>query len=191
MAGNPEGHVVETWASIIEKICALGSTITSHTIQNEQPFTRIAYMPRGGMFVAGPLAYMLGMSGDEVLSLGITSYSPGSQKSGGFDIGQLPAIGQVEGQRILLVDDVHDTGRTFELARSILEGLGASAVCTAAIHFKPGRNETGIMPDFFVTKTDGWIDYPWEELEQAGKLYRQALETKPGSKLELASSDAT
>jgi uncharacterized protein len=84
----------------------------------------------------------------------------------------------VEGQVILLADEVHDTGETMQRAREILLGLGAASVRTAAIHYKPGPNTTGTVPDFFVVETDGWVHDPWETIDPAGTLYRHLLDNR-------------
>ena len=77
---------------------------------------------------------------------------------------------------MLLADEVHDTGETMQKAKEMLLDLGALSVRTAAIHHKPGPNTTGTVPDFWVVETDGWVHYPWETIDPAGTLYREALD---------------
>src|SRR5215472_8821843 len=91
-----------------------------------QLITRIAFVPRGGLYLVNILSRMLGLSGDQVISIGVSKYSrEHPTEAGEFKVGQLPARANVDGQVILLVDEVHDTGRTAEWVRSALADLGA------------------------------------------------------------------
>ena len=106
--------------------------------------SRIAVVPRGGLYMVNVLSRMLGLSGSEVLSLSISKYDrEHPTQAGEFRVGSVPSREAVEGQVILLADEVHDTGETMQRAREILLDLGAASVRTAAIHYKPGPNTTG------------------------------------------------
>ncbi len=55
---------------------------------------------------------------------------------------------EIRGKRVLLVDDIFDTGRTLEaLARRLLEH-GASDVKTVVFLEKPERREAEMLPDY-------------------------------------------
>jgi len=127
-------------------------------------------------YLANVLSRMLGLSGDQTISLGISKYDrEHPTQAGNFKIGQLPDAGQVAGQVVLLVDEVHDSGRTAEWARNALAELGAEAVLMAVIHYKPGANATGYEPDFYVETMNGWVHYPWEPIDSLGSVYQAAL----------------
>lgn len=68
-------------------------------------------------------------------------------------------IGKLEG-RVLIVDDVADTGKTLKVVSNHLESRVEGELNTCTIAFKP-RSE--IEPDYYVYKTDKWIVFPWEE----------------------------
>ena len=65
------------------------------------------------------------------------------------------------GQKVLVVDDVFDTGRT---AAAVRERLAARKCETriACIYWKPSRNVTDGRPDFHVRTLDDWIVFPHE-----------------------------
>ena len=67
----------------------------------------------------------------------------------------------VRGSRVLIVDDVLDTGNT---ARAVLERLKPSGaeVRLATVYWKPNQSQTDIRPDFYVRETDAWIVFPHE-----------------------------
>jgi hypoxanthine phosphoribosyltransferase len=124
---------------------------------------------------------MLGLSGDQTISLGISKYDrEHPMQAGDFKIGQLPGASQVAGQVVLLVDEVHDSGRTTEWARNALVELGAAAVLMAVIHYKPGANATGYEPDFYIEAINGWVHYPWGPIDLLGSIYQAALRGQSG-----------
>jgi len=65
---------------------------------------------------------------------------------------------------LLIVDDVFDTGRTIE---ALIEHLRAKArrnaphdVRVAVPYYKPARNQTAIVPDYYLHETERWIKFP-------------------------------
>jgi hypoxanthine phosphoribosyltransferase len=172
-----DSPVWETWDSVFLKTTTLGHEIIQQTLKDpSERITRIAVVPRGGLYMVNVLSRMLGLGGAEVLSLSISKYDRAHPtQAGAFKIGSIPARDAVEGQVVLLADEVHDTGETMLVAKKALLDLGAASVRTAAIHYKPGPNTTGTAPDFFVVETNGWVHYPWETIDPGGTLYRAAL----------------
>jgi hypoxanthine phosphoribosyltransferase len=176
MADPASAAVWETWESVFLKTTALGDKIIERTLARGQHISRIAFVPRGGLYLANVLSRMLGLSGDQTISLGISKYDrEHPTHAGKFKIGQLPDASQVADQVVLLVDEVHDSGRTAEWARNLLFELGATAVLMAVIHYKPGANATGYEPDFYVETANGWVHYPWEPIDSLGSVYQAAL----------------
>jgi len=67
-----------------------------------------------------------------------------------------------KGERVLLVDDVFDTGRTIAAVTRLLAPTGAD-VRSACIYFKPGKNQTTLKPDYCVHAAENaWIVFPHE-----------------------------
>jgi hypoxanthine phosphoribosyltransferase len=177
MADASDAAIWETWDSVFLKTTTLGHAIIKRTLEDPTArITRIAVVPRGGLYLVNVLSRMLGLSGSEVLSLSLSRYDrEHPTQAGEFRVGSLPSRDSVVGQVVLLADEVHDTGETMLRAREILLELGATKVFTAAIHHKPGANTTGTVPDFSIVETNGWVHYPWETIDPAGTLYHQAL----------------
>ena len=75
----------------------------------------------------------------------------------------------LRGKRVLLVDDVSDTGDTLELGRSHMEEQGTAVLRTAVLHHK---QTSFIVPDFFGRRIIKWrwIIYPWAVIEDAAGL---------------------
>ena len=75
---------------------------------------------------------------------------------------QFPADPLLNGRRVLIVDDVWDSGRTIMAVRERVLDAGGLPT-TAVLHFKPGKTTySHTRPDFFVAETDAWIVYPWD-----------------------------
>ncbi|MGN0846669.1 MAG: phosphoribosyltransferase [Kiritimatiellia bacterium] len=65
------------------------------------------------------------------------------------------------GMKVLVVDDVFDTGRT----AAALHGKLAAGGCEmrmACVYWKPAQNVTPYKPDFHVRALDRWIVFPHE-----------------------------
>lgn len=90
----------------------------------------------------------------------------------------------VRDKKVLIVDDVADTGKSLHLVRLHLEEQGATDVKIATIYFKPWSIVT---PDWYERKTSHWIIFPWERKETVrnvvkrfkseGKTVEEAKET--------------
>lgn len=68
--------------------------------------------------------------------------------------------------RLLLIDDVFDSGRSLEavldeLARRCRRNL-PQQIRTATVYFKPSRNRSRLTPDYFVHETERWLVFPHE-----------------------------
>ena len=68
--------------------------------------------------------------------------------------------------RVLIVDDVFDTGNTIKAVIDELQkrarGNTPEDIRVAVPWFKPSRNETDIEPDFFLRETAEWLVFPHE-----------------------------
>lgn len=116
----------------------------------------VVAVARGGLVPGGAVAYALGTKG--VGTLNIEFYT---------DIGKtlddprvLPPLmdtSELPGSKVLVVDDVADSGRTLALVMDMLAGTGADAR-SAVLYTKP---RSIITPDFSWRDTDLWITFPW------------------------------
>ena len=68
--------------------------------------------------------------------------------------------------QLLLIDDVFDSGRSLEaviaeLRRRCRRNL-PDQIRIATVYFKPARNNSSLMPDYYVRATDRWLVFPHE-----------------------------
>lgn len=70
-----------------------------------------------------------------------------------------PLVVNVLNRKVLIVDDVIDTGKSMSIAVEIAKLGGAYSVKTAALVVKPWSI---LEPDYYAMKSDKWIVFPWE-----------------------------
>ncbi len=76
---------------------------------------------------------------------------------------QFPNDVLLHGKRILIVDDVWDSGRTAMAVRRRVELAGGKPTL-AVLHYKPRASRfPDQQPDFFAEMTDDWLVYPWDD----------------------------
>jgi hypoxanthine phosphoribosyltransferase len=71
-----------------------------------------------------------------------------------------PAAVDLAGLKVLVVDDVADTGRTLEHVRAFCADHVADA--RIAVIYEKARSV--VRPDYVWRRTDRWIDFPWSVL---------------------------
>jgi len=90
-----------------------------------------------------------------------------------------PLNADVRGKKVLIVDDVADSGQSLMVAREHVLERGASEVRIATLHYKPW---SALKPDYYVRETEFWIVYPWERWEvvrqEAQKLREQGKDSE-------------
>ena len=66
------------------------------------------------------------------------------------------------GQRVLIVDDVFDTGKTAKAVKARIDATGAD-MRMACVYWKPAKNRTDLKPDYYVRDVgNDWIVFPHE-----------------------------
>jgi len=119
--------------------------------QIKEEFDCLVGIAKGGIFLAGLMAQLMAKNNVYLLS-----YQGGGENE---PIKRLKAIHpDLQNKKILLVDDISDKGNTLSLAKADLEQLG-NRVKIATLHYKP---DTKLIPDYFASREDAWIVYPWE-----------------------------
>jgi uncharacterized protein len=114
---------------------------------------------RGGLVPAGMLAYLLGMR--DILVAAVAFYDDDGQPGDQPAFFQFPADPLLRGKRVLIVDEVWDTGTTIEAVVERVRLAGGSPT-TAVLHYKPGRSKVRSVPDHHVVSTDAWVVYPFK-----------------------------
>ncbi|MFO7953182.1 phosphoribosyltransferase [Thioalkalivibrio sp.] len=140
----------------------------------------IVAIARGGFMPARFLCDFLHVH--KLLSLKVEHYTSGAREKQHAAV-TVPLAGDVRGERVLLVDDVNDSGDTLAAARPHLEGFGPVAVRTAVLHEKA---TTSCRADFRSQAVQEWrwILYPWAVIEDVGQFARE-MDPAPTSPTDL------
>jgi hypoxanthine phosphoribosyltransferase len=89
----------------------------------------------------------------------------------------LPVNADVAGLKVLIADDVSDSGASLLKAKEHIEKKGASLVRVATLHIKPWSS---FVPHYYAESVDAWVVYPWELkeclTEVADKLRAKGLQ---------------
>lgn len=116
----------------------------------------VVAIARGGLLPAGAIAYGLGVKNCGALNVEFYT-GIGTVLEAPEVLRPTLDIEYLEGRRVLLVDDVADSGRTLALAVQLLRDRGAD-MRSVTIYTKP---TTIVQPDYAFKQTDLWIDFPW------------------------------
>ena len=94
----------------------------------------------------------------------------GVAKTKGEPVITQPVSTSVMGKKVLVVDEVADTGKSLRLVRSHLEKQGATEVMILTVYYKPWSVE---VPDWYGKETSRWIVFPWERKETIRQVLKQ------------------
>ncbi|NMB84293.1 hypothetical protein GYA28_03310 [Candidatus Roizmanbacteria bacterium] len=137
----------------------------SKEIKNSgQKYDLIVAIARGGLTISQLLSDFLGLP---IASFTIISYKEMRQNQEPtvtFSVGN-----SLDGRKILLVDDISDTGKTFVRGVRHLKEMGATDIKTVSVFTK---SWTKFVPDFSIRQTDEktWIILPYEMKETIDSL---------------------
>lgn len=119
----------------------------------------VVAIARGGLLLAGALAYALDVKSCGALN---AEFYTGIDERLDEPIILAPYLDEVSlsGKKVLLVDDVSDSGRTLKMVLGLITAAGAD-VRTTCLYSK---SHTVLEPDFTWKSTDLWIMFPWSSL---------------------------
>ena len=139
----------------------------------------VVAVSRGGFTPARVLCDVLGIF--NLTSIRVVHYRGAADMESTATV-RYPLCIPIQGQRVLVVDDVNDTGDTLRAARVHLELLGPAEVRTAVLHEKvssPVRADyaAGTVVEW------RWLIYPWALVEDVGGFLHQ-MDPPPASSAE-------
>lgn len=114
---------------------------------------------RGALVPAGMLAYRLGIR--NILVAAVAFYDDEGQAGPEPIFLQFPADPLLHGRRVLVVDEVWDSGTTIHAVCERVRRAGGVPT-TAVLHYKPERSQVPEEPDHHVVTTDRWVVYPFK-----------------------------
>lgn len=123
-------------------------------------YDAVLAITRGGMIPACLVSEALGIR--NVMTAAVMFYTAIEQTLDAPIFLQFPEDAILVGKRILIVDDVWDSGKTAVNVRERVRRAGATPTI-AVIHYKPTNSVfPDDRPDYYALETDAWIVYPWD-----------------------------
>jgi hypothetical protein len=119
----------------------------------------ILAIARGGMFVAGALGYALSVKNLHLMNVEFYN-GVGSTLDMPVMLPPVPSAVDFSQKKVLIADDVADTGKTLELVRNFVAEHVAEARC-AVVYEKPGSL---VKCDYVWKRTSAWVNFPWSSL---------------------------
>jgi hypoxanthine phosphoribosyltransferase len=120
---------------------------------------------RGGLLVAGALGYALGVK--NTFTMNVEFYTGIDER---LDMPMIlppvPELVDLEEARVLIADDVADTGQTLLLVKDFCAGKVGEVRC-AVLYEKP---RSAVSCEYVWRRTDSWIDFPWSAEKPVGAL---------------------
>ncbi len=118
----------------------------------------IIAIARGGLVAAGALSYALGVKLSDAIN--VEFYTDVHETlPDPILLEPLLDVESISNRKLLVVDDVADSGRTLQLVLNILSEQGAE-VRSAVLYEKP---RSVVKPDYAWRRTDEWIVFPWSD----------------------------
>jgi uncharacterized protein len=141
-----------SWMEFDRLVQALSRTIKKTFLPDA-----VVGVAHGGVFVGGAIASALGVEFHPVrISRRSRDKAGGEGSTRPKLAGEMPK--SVKGRRVLVVDDVASSGDTLDLARSLLEKVGAAQIATATLICREG----GYQPDHHAITADELFVFPWD-----------------------------
>ncbi len=128
-------------------------------------FDRVITLARGGWPIARSIVDYLSI--DKIASIGVRLYKGINSQNEEPELYQDLPI-SVEGERILLVDDVADSGKSLLFVLEYLKNKKVKDVTTATLFYKP---RSKVVPDYYAAKTSQWIVFPYDVRDTIERFY--------------------
>jgi uncharacterized protein len=131
-------------------------TLAERILDDDYRPDMLLSIARGGLVVGGTLAYALDVKNTFTMNVefyvGVDERLPVP-----MILPPVPELVDLDEARVLVVDDVADTGRTLALVQDFCAGsVGETRV--AVLYEKP---RSVVRCEYVWRRTDRWIDFPW------------------------------
>ncbi|MEM1539543.1 MAG: phosphoribosyltransferase [Candidatus Bathyarchaeia archaeon] len=157
---------VPTWNQIYEMLMRLARNIRKSSFKPDV----IVGVSRGGWPPARVLSDLL--DNPNLANVKAEFYLGVAETKGEPTLTQ-PISVNVASKKVLIVDEVADTGRSLKLVKEHLISMGAAEAKIATIYYKPWSI---VKPDYYVKETSNWIVFPWEVKETIRKIVKKCVE---------------
>jgi hypoxanthine phosphoribosyltransferase len=150
---------IMTWSIFGE-----ASRVLAQMVADDYEPDMILSIARGGLLIGGALGYALSVK--NVYTMNVEFYTGVDER---LEVPRIlppaPDFVDVSDARILIADDVADTGHTLRSVQAFCEGK-VGEVRTAVLYEK---THSVVQCDYVWKRTDQWINFPWSWQEPVTK----------------------
>jgi len=161
-----------TWGELHENIRGIAKKIKE---DNFQPDIIIA-LSRGGFVPARVICDLMIIK--DLVSVKVDHWGVTASKDGKAHL-RYPIDVDLTGKKVLIVDDITDSGESMELAKDFVKKLNPKEVRTAAIfHFRHSK----FVPDYYSRELVDWVwvMWPWNYIEDMCNITPKVLDESEG-----------
>ncbi len=159
-ASMAEEREIMTWDMLGEATRSLSQMVADDEYEPDM----ILGIARGGLLPAGAMGYALSVK--NVYTMNVEFYTGVDER---LDVPRIlppaPDFVDLSHGKILIVDDVADTGHTLKSVEEFCEGK-VGEVRTACIYEK---SHSVVKCDYVWKRTDQWINFPWSDKDPVAK----------------------
>jgi uncharacterized protein len=120
----------------------------------------ILAIARGGLLISGALGYALAVK--NLYTMNVEFYTGvDERREVPLILPPVPDLELVAQAKVLIADDVADTGHTLKVVKEFCEGKVAEVRC-ACLYEKP---RSVVKCEYVWRHTDRWINFPWSDKE--------------------------
>jgi len=160
-----------TWEELHESIKDIANKIKK---DNFQPDMVIA-LSRGGFVPARVLCDLMIIK--DLISIKVDHWGVTAAKDGKAHLRYLIDI-DLTGKRVLVVDDITDSGESMMIAKDFIKKLKPEEIRTAAIFH---INHSKFVPDYYSKKIKWiWVVWPWNYIEDMCNIIPKVLDGEKG-----------
>jgi len=158
--GDPAKYITPTW----DQLDKLTLQIAKQIKVKAENFDLVVALAKGAWPMSRSLVDYSQIK--ELASLGVKFYKGINQRLNEPSVYQELPI-EIKNKKILLFDDVADTGESLRFAKDYLLQKGAKEVKVATLLYKPW---SVVEPDYYGATTEAWIIFPFERREMIDLL---------------------
>ena len=156
-AHGPLRREILTWQDVDELLDVLLSQL-----RQAGPFDAMVMITRGGVVPGGLIGEALDIKNMLTAAVRFPTELDTKPLAVWPEFLQFPADALLDGQRVLIVDDVWGNGRRMTAVSGRIEAAGGRPA-SCVFHFNPYRSLFGdLRPNYYGAITDAYIVYPWE-----------------------------
>ena len=161
--------IVTTW-EYMEGLCR---KVADQVVEDEFDADVIVALAKGGWFGGRVLCDLLNV--DDLISMNVIHYVGMDERS--VEIKYSIPEEAIKDKKVLIVDDLVNTGLSLNSAKKYVESLNPDVVKTAALQL---LSKSQFIPDYFGEYMEefAWVIFPWNFIEDMSNLTLKVMKTK-------------